>query len=304
MTDSDYRVSRYDGALQLLPSELRETARRATRREREAAEELRLRVGRPMTILLPEGERELGDGRITARDISRLVENATGASIHSAAQEIRRGYISCRGGYRLGLAGSVYSSGGEVGGFHTCSSAAVRISREFHGAAEPVMAALIERGRFRSTLIMAPPGAGKTTFLRDAVRLLSGGVAGMGGLRVSLADERGEVAGLWEGAPQLDVGPRTDILEGCPKAEAVMMLLRSMNPEVIALDEITAPEDVTAISRARGCGVALLATAHADGVEDLVRRPLYRQLFDDKVFERYVVIKQSNGRRSCEVVKC
>ena len=304
MTESDYRVARFDGAVTLLPFNLRERVRELLRADREEAEELRLRVGRPLSAVLPAGERELGREKVTLRVISHLVEICTGASVHSSSEEIREGYISCRGGYRVGLGGSVYLCEGGVGGFHCYSYAAIRISRERRGVAETVLGRLTPGDKFCSTLIIAPPGAGKTTLLRDLVRTLSQGTRTLRPRRVSLADERGEVAAMWAGQPQFDVGPRTDVLEGCPKAQAVMMLLRSMNPEVIALDEITAPEDAEAIRRAQNCGVRLLATAHGEGLEDLTRRPLYRGLFESHVFQRCVIIKNAQGRREYEVASC
>ena len=119
--------------------------------------------------------------------------------------------------------------------------------------------------------------------------------------RVGVADERGEIAALFDGVPQLDVGPRTDVMEGCPKAWGLMTLLRGMNPQVLAVDEITAPEDVAALVSAAGCGVTLLATAHGAGREDLSRRKLYRGLLEEGVFRRLVRIRREAGRRIYEV---
>ncbi len=144
-------------------------------------------------------------------------------------------------------------------------------------------------GKVRSTLILSPPGRGKTTLLRDLIRCISDG-EGVPPLRVGVADERRELAALWEGVPQLDVGGRTDVMDGCPKAEGLLMLLRGMNPQVLAADEVTAPADVAAMETAAGCGTALLATAHAGGLEDLGRRPLYRRLMELGIFQRIVEI--------------
>jgi len=137
---------------------------------------------------------------------------------------------------------------------------------------------------------------GKTTLLRELVRRISDGI-GMAPLRVGLADERGEVAALWEGRPQFDVGRRTDVMSGCSKADGISILLRGMSPRVLAVDEITAAEDVEAIAWAAGCGVTLLATAHGGSVDDLQRRPLYRQLVDLGLFRRVLVLESRLGRR-------
>ena len=145
-----------------------------------------------------------------------------------------------------------------------------------------------------NVLIVSPPGGGKTTFLRELVRLSSGR-----GRRVSLVDERGEVAACCGGNPQLPVGKHTDVLSLCPKAKGIELVLRAMGPEWIALDEITAAEDVEAIIRASYSGVRFLATAHAWSRGDLTRRPLYRTLMEAQVFENLVEIRPDRGLNCC-----
>ena len=145
-------------------------------------------------------------------------------------------------------------------------------------------------------------GRGKTTLLRDLIRQVSDGID-CEPLRVALADERGEVAALYQGLPQLDVGERTDVLDGCPKARGLMLLLRAMNPQVLAVDEITAPEDVAALCAAAGCGVTVLATAHGGSWEELRLRPLYRELLDQGIFRTFVVLSLAQGKRVYTVRK-
>ncbi|MDR3209411.1 MAG: stage III sporulation protein AB [Oscillospiraceae bacterium] len=286
----------YSGALRLLPTVLRagfetlDTARRAR------AEELRLRTGFRPTVVFPDGEISAGETLVTRELLAATLDIATGASAHTARDTMRQGFVTARGGYRLGLGGSVATERGEAAGYRALSSIAVRIPREHRGVAAEA-AREIAGGRARSTLILSPPGVGKTTFLRDLTRIVSDGAPGVKARRVGLADERGELASLHDGVPQLYVGARTDILDGCPKAEAVLIFLRVMNPEVIALDEISAPEDARAILLARNCGVALFATAHAAGREDLERKPLYRDLLADGAFETLVTVEKRDGRR-------
>ena len=157
------------------------------------------------------------------------------------------------------------------------------------------MSAAKKRGEaLEHVLLYGAPGLGKTTLLRDLIRSVSEGGAA---LRVSLADERGEVAALYNGLPQLEVGRRTDIVEGCPKAQGLMLLLRAMNPQVLAVDEITAPEDVQALTTAAGCGVTLLATAHGEERADLERRPLDRPLLEEGLFRFLIRIRREGERR-------
>lgn len=291
----------YRQAAQVLPLSLRGAALALPEDKQGRAEELRLRVGRPMTAVFPQGELPLGTNPVTGRDLEQLLELASRASVHTVADQLRRGYLTVEGGHRVGLCGTPVLRDGQIHGLGRLSSAAIRVARQVTGAAVPVERELLERdGTLCSTLILAPPGAGKTTLLRDLIRIASQG-EGMVPQRVAVADERGEVAALWNGVPQLDVGERTDVLEGCPKAQALMMLLRAMNPQVLAADEITAPEDVAALISAAGCGVKLLATAHGRDREDLCRRPLYRQLMEAGVFERLLLIRTEKGRRSYQV---
>lgn len=291
----------YRQAAQVLPLSLRGAALALPEDKQARSEELRLRVGRSMTAVFPQGELPLGKEKVTGRDLEQLLELASRASVHTVADQLRRGYLTVEGGHRVGLCGTPVLRDGQIHGLGRLSSAAVRVARQVTGAAVPVEQKLLAQdGTLCSTLILAPPGAGKTTLLRDLIRMASDG-AGMAPQRVAVADERGEVAALWNGVPQLDVGERTDVLEGCPKAQALMMLLRAMNPQVLAADEITAPEDVAALISAAGCGVKLLATAHGSDREDLSRRPLYRELMKAKVFERLLLIHTESGRRSYQV---
>lgn len=287
-------------AVQALPLRLRQEALSLPEGDRARAEELRLRAGWPMTAVLPEGERPLGGSPVEGRELEQLVEIASRASLHTVLDQVRRGYLTFEGGHRIGLCGTAALREGEIHALRAISSANLRIARQVKGAAAPVLDGLCPGGRLADTLILAPPGLGKTTLLRDLIRSVSEG-EGCTPLRVSLADERGEVAAMYNGRPQLEVGRRTDVAEGCPKAQGLMLLLRAMNPQVLAVDEITAPEDGRALSEAAGCGVTLLATAHGEDRADLERRPLYRPLLEAGLFRFLVRIRRAGEGRAYTV---
>ena len=276
----------FEQAAAVLPPELRQQALALPAQEREQAEELRLRCGWPMAAVFPEGEVPLGGRKIVTQDLEVL-------------SQLREGYLTIEGGHRLGLCGTAVLENGQMRNLRSLSSVSIRIARQRPGAALPLLSGLMEGGRLCSTLIAAPPGMGKTTLLRDLVRCISDG-DGTPPLRVGLADERGEVAALYGGVPQLRVGRRTDVIEGCPKAQGAMLLLRAMNPQVLAMDEITAPEDVAALLTAAGCGAVLLATAHGEG-DELTRRPLYRTMLEERIFQRVVSIQRTEQGRSYTV---
>ena len=290
----------WEQAASVLPEQRRNSLFTLGRDRLDGLEELRLRRGFPMTALFPEGEAETDGPTIGEDDLRQVVENATQASAHTALDRVRQGFVTLRGGHRVGLCGSVVKREGQIVTLRDISSLSVRVARSVTGQASELLPRLTEQGVFLSTLILAPPGAGKTTLLRDLVRGLSDGDAGPP-LRVGVADERGELAALWQGEPQLCIGRHTDVIDGCSKAEGLSILIRGMNPQVVAVDEITDPTDVQAITEAAGCGVALIATAHGAGWEDLTRRPVYRALLKNKTFRRLVVLRRQGGRRDVRV---
>ena len=296
-----YAIARYEQALELLPMRWQQAARRLPDWRKAQAEEFRLRTGRPMTVLTCEGEilvsDELPRALVTQSDLEQLCDMVTGYSRYAVSETLSKGYLIGRGGFRVGGCGTAGLRDGANTNLRDISSVTVRISRQVRGLAEPLLRELWEPEGFPSTLLLAPPGVGKTTLLRDMICALSDGDEQRPACRVGIVDERGELAAMYRGVPQLEVGAHTDVLDGCPKALGITMLLRSANPQVIAVDEITAEEDLRAMLSAAHCGVALLATIHAANREELARKPLFARLLEMRVFQRIVTITVENGRR-------
>lgn len=281
----------FEAAAHLLPGELEEALRRVPPGDRRECEELRLRLGRRPTVLLRGLERPFSSRPVRESDLRALVERATKSSLHARTEQLARGFVTAAGGVRVGLCGEAVMGFHGPEGFRRFTSAAVRVPREVFGCADGLWDGLTEKG-FRSTLILAPPGAGKTTLLRELCRRLS-----VSGYRVAVADERWEIAGEMGGG--FDLGPCTDVMSGVPKAAGASLLLRAMNPQIIAMDEITDPADGKALLEAAGCGVSLLATVHAGSREELCRRNPGRELLESGLFARCVTVNRTGAERHC-----
>lgn len=280
------------------------------------AEEIRIRVGQPLGLRNARGDVFVTrDGTITScvadayrvrvEDVQRTVELITGSSLYALEEELRSGYITISGGHRVGLAGEAVIMDGQVKTMKNISSLNIRVAREIKGCASLLLPYLLGNNRHvLHTLIISPPKCGKTTVLRDVVRQLSQGIPelGFGGVQVGVVDERSEIAGCYRGRPQKDVGPRTDVLDACPKAQGMIMLVRAMSPQVVATDELGKEEDAVAVAEVLNAGITLIATAHGHDLEEVARRPLLRDLVRERVFQRYVVLGTSLGPGTVEHV--
>ena len=284
-------MEEYERALELLTERLRRAARDYGA---EDAEELRLRAGRRPSLLRRGAELVFSSQAVEPEELARILERATGASVHAVSDSLRDGYVSWRG-LRIGVCGSVATRQGSAECFRAVSSLAVRIPRECRGLCEGLADQLYAAG-FQNTLILSPPGGGKTTALRDLIRCLS-----EKGKRIAVVDERNELSATEGALPRFDLGPCADVMVGLNKAEAAMLLLRAMNPEIIAMDEITREADMDAVEQIAGCGVGLIATAHAFTSAELRRRPLYRRLLLGGYFSRALLVRCRGGERSYRI---
>ncbi len=267
----------------------------------ESLREIRFRTGRGLVLETSAGEvllNALGRAvasegeayRITETDVKTALELLTGYSVYAFEEELRQGYFTVEGGHRIGVAGRAVVEGGRVQRLSYISFLNFRVAHECKGCSESLFRRLYGDGQYYHTLLFAPAGCGKTTYLRDLIRLLSNT-----GLRVGVADERSELAACHYGIPQHDLGLRTDVMDGCPKAEAMMMLLRSMTPQILAADEIGVEADVFAIRAAAGSGCKVVASAHGGSFEELIRNPVLRTLWEERRFERYVYLEKQGS---------
>ncbi len=281
----------YGQATELLPPRIRRAANALSDEDKIKVNEIHLRAGRPLSVSICGKEKVIDNHTsVLFEEISLFLDIVTHGSVHTVQSSINRGYITASGGHRIGLCGSgAKLSSGEVT-MRDISSVCIRVAREIKGFAKDVFLQVVRSQGVLSSIIISPPGHGKTTMLRDLVRCVSDA-----GYRVSLVDERGELAAKRKGVSQFDVGMCTDVLDGTEKAYGSLLMLRTMSPEVIALDEITETADTEAISKIANCGVGIIATIHGESAEEVFSKPIYRGLQMQKIFKKAIVLKKEKG---------
>lgn len=251
-------------------------------------EEIRIRVNQRIQLVYPESDR-LTQAWVTETDCKTVVERMCEHSLYAWREELRAGFITLAGGCRVGVCGKAVMQDGRMECITSITSLNIRIAREVNGAAAELLPHIIEPdGQICASLLFSAPGCGKTTLLRDIARQLSYGENGIPARRICVMDERMELAASINGVPQLDVGPRTDVLSGCPKAEGMELLIRSMNPQVLITDELGGMQDAIAVLDASNAGVAVITTAHAGSIEQLQKRPGTNMLLESGAFARIV----------------
>lgn len=271
----------------------------------ENCEEIRIRVGKG--IIFKNFDEELfldiynnltlNQNNIyipTKEDILNSIEIMSEYSIYAIENELKNGFISLEGGFRVGIVGKVILENEKIKTIKNISSINIRIAREKRGCSKEVLGYILNP--LKSTIIISPPNCGKTTLLRDIIRNISDFK-----YNVSLIDERSEIASIHNGQASLDVGIRTDILDKCPKAEGIYILLRSMSPDVIALDELGGDKDVEAVEKISNCGIKIICTMHAKDIEDIKQKKSMQKLLDNKIFERYIVLNRQD--KICNISK-
>jgi stage III sporulation protein AA len=279
----------------------------------EEIQEIRLRIHAPLMMVYQHQEWMIDDfgQRVDApkkaywvneKDIRETMTCISHYSMYAYEEEIRQGFITIQGGHRIGVAGKMVVAQNKILSISHITFINIRVAHQIRGCADRVMPYIYRERQPGHTLIVSPPGGGKTTMLRDIVRQISNGHASYAGSNVGVVDERSEIAACYLGVPQNDVGMRTDVLDSCPKAAGMMMLLRSMAPDVIAVDEIGSQEDMAAIAYAMNCGCKLMATVHGRSLEELRKKPVFRRMIEEKLFETYVILGDKNRTGQMEAV--
>ncbi len=256
--------------------------------------EIRIRTGR--ALILRSGGKELymdSAGKMTTEfkkalkaeksDIDEIINMISDYSLYAFTSQLKEGFITVPGGHRAAVAGSAVIGKEGITTIKNISSISLRIASERKGCAKELVKRMFSDG-LKNTLIVSPVCGGKTTILRDILRLLSDS-----GYTVGISDERGEIAACYMGIPQLDVGERTDVLDCCPKAEGLSMLIRTMSPDIVAADEIGSEDDIRAIRQAGLCGSYVICTAHGNDIESIKKR-----FVDTDIFDRYVFLEGRN----------
>ncbi|MGI6537392.1 MAG: stage III sporulation protein AA [Caldicoprobacterales bacterium] len=299
--------------LESLPQNIQEIIKRIPLSVRRDLEEIRIRENRPLMIYSQGKDYFVcKDGSInshmeqayiiTKNDTRNILQLISDYSIYAFEEELRNGYLTLQGGHRVGIAGKIVLDKGSIRTMKHIRSFNIRISKEIIGAADKIIPYLISDKKLCHTLILSPPQMGKTTILRDIARKISDGFPGFTGVKVGIVDERSEIAGCWQGLPQRNVGVRTDVLDSCPKAAGIMMMIRSMSPNVIITDEIGRMEDVDAILESLNAGIKVITSAHASDLQDAKRRPFLLRLLNSHVFDRIAVLSNSRGIGTLEQV--
>ena len=293
-------TARFDQAVSALCPSLKEVLMNIPQSVRQSIFEVRLRAGKPIALTCPnktwfvDAQGQLHNipayGRVvTMREISDSVVTLCTYSVHSHQQEIKNGFISMPGGHRAGICGTAVTDGSAVDAVRDISSVNLRIARDVRGVATPLIERIFSK-KLCGLLIIGIPSSGKTTVLRDLARQLACGNAGHRHYKVAVIDERCELAAVYEGVAQNDLGPCCDILSGYPKAQGIHTAVRTLSPDVILCDEIGGSDEVESILDGVNCGVCMVATAHASSVGELLRRPQILRLLEHGVFERIAVL--------------
>lgn len=260
-------------------------------------QEIRLKEGKYIILYL--GEREIVNNyKVTRADIKFILQRISNYSLFAFEDEIKQGFITMKGGHRIGLAGECVMDGDNVRTIKNITSLNIRLCRQIIGCSKKVVPYIVEDGDVKNTLIISPPKCGKTTLLRDIVRDISQNYR----KKVVVIDERSEIAACYEGVPQMTLGIRTDVLDNCIKSKGMIMAIRSLSPEVVICDELGTDNDIEALIMAYNSGVKIITSIHGYGIEDLENRRIFKNILDNNILERIIVLSNREGAGTIEGV--
>lgn len=262
----------------------------------EKMQEVRIKANKPLQVYLGKDE-IVTEYIITEEDIKIILQRMSNYSIYAFEEEIKNGYITIKGGHRVGICGSCVIDNNRVRTIKNVASLNIRICREVIGCSDKIMPYIVDGEKVLNTIVISPPKCGKTTLIRDIARNLSNGFKigyiKVSGKKVCIIDERSEIGGCSNGIPQMNVGIRTDVFDSCLKSMGIMMAIRSMSPDVIICDEIGTYKDMESILAAMNSGVNLITTIHGLGIEDLYKRSVFKEILDNNVFDRAIILSAS-----------
>ncbi|HLR80084.1 MAG TPA: stage III sporulation protein AA [Bacillota bacterium] len=277
--------------LRLFPEKIRQALEKQINRRWSAIQEIRFRLQQPLELVFNEHTEWLKSVKPGQNDGIFLLNQLSEFSLYRMEDELREGYVTIEGGHRVGLSGKVNTLHGHVKAIRHITFFNIRIAKQTIGASLPLIPYLYHN-RYLNTLLIGPPQTGKTTLIRDLARLIGTGWGKVGAHKVGVVDERSEIGGSNKGIPQHDLGIRTDVMDACPKDEGMMMMIRSMSPDVLIVDEIGSESDVKALMEAINAGVTVICTIHSHSLEELKKRPSLKPLFAQQVFRRFVLLNR------------
>ncbi len=266
-------------------------------------QEIRLRVNKPLMLEMEQKEKVF-NYTVSCEEIDMILKRMSNYSIYAYDEEIKRGYITVKGGHRIGICGKCIVEKEKIKTIRDISSLNIRISKELLGCSDNIVKYLVDKDEIVNTIIISPPKCGKTTLLRDIARNISDGIIkfSLSGKKITVIDERSELAACYNGAPQLNLGIRTDVLDSCPKSEGIIIAIRSMAPEIIVCDEIGTAKDTESIIAAMNSGVKVITSIHGYDISDLYNRSVFKEIIDNKVFKRAIVMSHKNGPGTIEYI--
>lgn len=294
-------MDRYNSIIEILPETILGKIKYF---DMNVIQELRIKVGLPLIVETNMGEKVI-DYVCRMEDLKIITQRISKYSLYAFEEDIRQGFITIKGGHRVGITGEWVIEKEKIKTIRNISSLNIRVTKEIIGAADSVIPYIINKNNVINTIIISPPKCGKTTLLRDITRNLSNGISSKGfkGKKISVIDERSEIAACFKGVPQMNLGIRTDVFDNCIKSEGMFMAIRSMSPEVIICDEIGTSKDVEALIKAFSSGVNIITSIHGYGIKDLYNREIFKELLINRIIRRVIVLGNSRGPGTIEQIK-